>query len=293
MLIPENIEFSPVCTAHTIEQNVSLSVARFDAIHPIVSGNKLYKLYYFLQRARQAHLHLATFGGAYSNHLVATAYACAKENIACTGYVRGSEPELWSHTLQACYDYGMKLRFLPGEVYKEHCYQFLQTEGAIQVPEGGYHKIGANGAGLMMEAINKGDFTHVVCSAGSATMLAGLLTNNPKKMAIIVSPAIKNMQDIPDRLLYLTGNANWPELTVWPDYHFGGFAKKSDALLSFMRNFYEETNIPTDIVYTGKLMYGLMQKISEGYFPKGSKIVCIQSGGLQGNASLPEGSLQY
>lgn len=293
MKIPGKISFSEVNTPETDKYGISVYVARFDKVHPVISGNKLYKVHYFLEKAKQQSLHLVTYGGAFSNHLVATAFACKEAGVRCTGIVRGEEPKNWSATLKDCYAFGMNLRFASREEYRKRAAIFEETKEYIRVPEGGYHPLGAKGASLMAGYLNEKCFTHIICSAGTATMLAGLLLGNKNNAEIIVSPAIKNMHDIGERLYFLTGKNNWPQLAIWGEYHQGGYAKKNDSLIQFMNAFFTQTGIETDIIYTGKMMYGVMDKIKQGYFKEGSKIACIHSGGLQGNASLAKGALTF
>lgn len=266
---------------------VTLWIARFDLLHPVVSGNKLYKLYFWLQQAIKENKQIETFGGYYSNHLVATAFACRDLNIPCTGFIHGEAPAKLSHTLQACREYGMKLIFLSREHYKLHKYSTLsENEHTIRIPEGGYHQIGMRGAALMQNIWKGFGATHICVATGSATTLAGILSVEQEE--VIAVPAIKNMTDIPKRLEYLECLHDKNKLKIWTEYHFGGFAKAPQELLNFIGNFKKEYHIPLDIVYTGKMMYGVMEKIKSRWFEPGSKILCVHSGGLQGNQSVPE-----
>lgn len=124
---------------------------------------------------------------------------------------------------------------------------------------------------------------YIINSVGSATTLAGLLSKN-SLARIIAVPALKNMTDIPERLTHLQIDNN--PYDVWSDYHFGGFGKYSPELISFMNEFYLQHHIPLDFVYTAKMMLAVMEKISENYFERGSTIVCLHTGGLQGNVSI-------
>src|ERR1700679_4021363 len=154
---------------------IELSVLRLDLIHPIISGNKLFKLFYFLQDAEKfPHKQIVTFGGAYSNHLVATAYACKLAGVKSIGIVRGEKPVQLSHSLQNCTEYGMQLKFICRQLYdqKENIdfQQNLWKEfgDVIIIPEGGYHPIGAKGASLIINHIDK-TTTHICCALGTAT----------------------------------------------------------------------------------------------------------------------------
>jgi len=283
------------------EKQVHLSVLRLDAIHPVVSGNKLFKLHYFLQTAiQQSYEGIVTFGGPYSNHLVATAFACKTSGLKCTGIIRGEQPAFLSHTItKCCNDYGMVVKFIPRNQYDEREQPFfikdlkLEYPNCLIVPDGGYHPMGAAGAALIMDLINE-DATHVCCAVGTATTLAGLMLGKKDNQQIIAIPVLKNMHDLQNRIEYLTNcKYSGQHLQTMPDYHFGGYAKKNKELIDSMNQLYEKYRLPTDFVYTGKLMYGIIDSIKNGSFPKGSKIVCVHTGGLQGNLSLPPGTLVF
>jgi len=282
------------------EKKVSLLVARLDKIHPVVSGNKLFKLHYFLEASLSGgNKPILTFGGAYSNHLVATAYACALAGIKCIGIVRGEKAETISHTLQHCEAYGMQLHFVSRDEYHNKetnsFFEQLRREFGefILVPEGGYDPLGADGASLIMEWIAGKNATHVCTAVGTATTLAGLLKKRNNNETIIGVPVLKNMTDIAARLSFLGCGQESTNLALFNEYHFGGYAKKTQALLDFMNGLYSMHNIPTDFVYTAKMMYAVLDQVKAGYFPEGSSIVCLHTGGLQGNNSLAAGTLVF
>lgn len=291
--LPATIELNKIETSWVKNAGIALYIARFDKVHPVISGNKLYKLFYFLEIAKEKKLNITTYGGAYSNHLVATAYACKLLNIPCKGIVRGEEPLNWSHTLLQCREYDMQVAFVSRDLYKDISNSYAISDNELVIPEGGYHPLGAKGAALMMEPFKDADYSHIVCDTGTATTIAGIMLGKNNDTSAITIPVIKNMTDIFDRVQYLTNTDVKNELAVWNDYHFGGYAKTTTELIHFMNQFYVETGIPTDIIYTAKLMYGLTDKIKKGYFDKGSNILCLHTGGLQGNLSLPNGTLLF
>ena len=281
-------------------KNIQVFVARLDQLHPIVSGNKIFKLAYYLQVCKQLpEKALLTFGGAYSNHLVATAFACKACGIAATGIVRGEEPEQWSPTLLACKEYGMNLIFVSREAYKKMAASennkvlLEQYNDPIIVPEGGYGKQGALGASHIMDLLSQQNATHICTAVGTATTLAGLSLAADKSQEIIGIPVLKNISDIPQRLSYLTGKPVLPNIQVFPNYHEGGYAKHTKNEIDFMNRFFEKTQIPTDFVYTGKLMLAISDLVNKNYFNTGSKIICLHTGGLQGNTGLPPGTLIF
>ncbi len=299
-LSTDTISFDKLESDFLSKNGVSVTVLRLDKIHNEVSGNKLFKLHYFVEACLQTeHKTMLTFGGAYSNHLVATAFLCKAKGIKCIGVVRGEEPKELSHTLQRCKELGMQLQFISRVAYKniedEETTKKLQTvfgECTI-VPEGGYSNAGAKGASLIMDIVKNETYSQICTCVGTATTLAGLLMNNENNVEIIAVPVIKNMTDIDERVQELTGNTYNRNLSIFSDYHFSGYAKYNTELIAFMNTFYTEYAIPTDFVYTAKMMYAIFDKINNGYFAKGSNIVCLHTGGLQGNASLPTGTLVF
>lgn len=293
------LEFQKVFHPDFEEKKVQLTIARLDKLHPVVSGNKLFKLHYFLKEATASHKKILTFGGAYSNHLVATAYAANELGIPAIGLVRGEKPPEESHTLQLCRKYGMHLEFIPRTEYKNiHEPYFLnQIQNdhgeCIIIPEGGYHPLGAKGASLIMERLHIKDPTHICVPVGTATTLAGLLSGAKEKQQIIGFPVLKNLTDIGSRISWLIGKNYLDKLKIIDEYHFGGYAKATNELISFMNVFYKDHQVPLDFVYTAKMMFGTMIKIGLRYFPEGSNIICLHTGGLQGNNSLQNDTLVY
>jgi len=282
-------------------EQVSVSVLRLDKIHPVVSGNKLFKLHYFLQEAiRSNHKTILSFGGAYSNHLAATAFACKALHLKCIGIVRGEQPGQLSTTLQQCINDGMQLKFITREEYKgKENAEFtssLQNEFGefILVPEGGYHPLGAKGAALIMDLFNPGNYTHICTATGTATTLTGLLTAAKPELTIIGIPVLKGMTDSSERIKYLANINNVPaNLQILEGYHFGGYAKKTGQLIQFMNYCWQQYQLPLDFVYTAKMLYAVTDCIKNKRFPKGSKILCLHTGGLQGNKSLPLNTLLF
>lgn len=280
------------------KNGLKVSMLRLDEIHPVISGNKFFKLSYFLKEAKESvHKTIITFGGAYSNHLAATAFACEKMNLRSVGIVRGEKPKVLSHTLQFCVQHGMQLEFISRSLYKNIDKEFFKElknkyGEHILIPEGGFSVKGKQGASLINEYFNDKNFTHVCLPVGTATTFAGIVDFNESESAIIGFGVLKNLDDIPERFEELKVNSS-KIYSFIGDYHFGGYAKKSDELLSFMNQFYSNHSIPLDFVYTAKMMFGMYDLISKKYFEPGSKILCVHTGGLQGNDSLSKESLLF
>lgn len=279
--------------------NLRIFMLRLDEIHPVLSGNKLFKLVYFLKNAQEAtHKKIITFGGAYSNHLAATAFACRQMNIESIGIVRGEEPEILSHTLLFCKKQGMELKFISRSMYKkineaEYLQQLKNTLGDhVLIPEGGFSPEGKEGASLINKLFRDQIYSHVCLPVGTATTFAGLVQGSVHQTEIIGLGVLKNLQDIGKRFEELEIDST-KKYSFIDGYHFGGYAKQTPQLISFINEFYDRHTIPLDFVYTGKMMFGVSDLAKKGYFPEDSAVLCIHTGGLQGNASLANGMLNF
>jgi 1-aminocyclopropane-1-carboxylate deaminase len=275
------------------KKGIELSVLRLDKIHPVISGNKWFKLQHYLKEAKeQDKKMIVTYGGAYSNHIAATAAICQMNTIAAAGIIRGEEPARLSPTLLQAKECGMQLHYVSREAYVEKTIPAaLQSDENYFIDEGGYGEEGAEGAADILNYAKK-DFTHYCCAVGTGTMMAGLIKAiSPAKKVIGVSVLKNNFElDQNVRSLVSEEQKGWQ---IIHDYHFGGYAKHKPVLFEFMNEFYRQTNIPSDFVYTGKLFYAISDLIQKGFFPAGSRLLLIHSGGLQGNTSLKKGTLIY
>lgn len=275
------------------EKDVEVDVLRIDKIHPVVSGNKWFKLRYYLEEAKQQQKStILTFGGAWSNHIVATAAACRLNNLSSIGMIRGEEPVSPSATLLEARRLGMQLFFLSREAYKSKQLPASLTnrDDCYIISEGGYGITGAKGAATILDHALKNKYTHICCAAGTGTMTAGLLLH-PYQADVISVSVLKNNFQLEDDIRHLVNIKKKP--VIIHDYHFGGYAKHTPALLSFMNEFYKQATIPSDFVYTGKLFFAINDLVSNNYFKQGSKLLVIHSGGLQGNSSLSKGTLIF
>lgn len=274
------------------KKNLEIFMLRFDEIHPVISGNKLFKLIYFLEEAKKSgRKKIITFGGAYSNHLAATAFACKELKIKSVGIVRGEKPKALSPTLLFCVENEMQLEFISRDSYKKiNEKEFLKEienkygEHTL-IPEGGFSIKGKEGAALIHRYFAAKTFTHVCLPVGTATTFAGLVDSNKNETEIMGFSVLKNLNDIEKKFKELKVDPQ-KKYSFIGDYHFGGYAKKNKELLSFMKSFFQENKIELDFVYTAKMMFGVKDLIQKNYFPEGSKILCIHTGGLQGNSSL-------
>lgn len=280
-------------------KHLRVSMLRLDEIHPVISGNKIFKLYYFLDEVlKTIHKTVVTFGGAFSNHLAATAFACKEMNLKSIGIVRGERPAVLSHTLLFCLDQGMHLEFISRSNFKkineeEFLNGLINKYGEhVLIPEGGFSITGKEGAALITQTFDNTEFTHICLAVGTATTFAGIIDGTKGHCEVIGVSVLKNIRDISPRLHTLKVNP-LKKYNLIDGYHFSGYAKKTGELISFMNQFYLQNRIPLDFVYTGKMMFGINDLIEKNYFPPGSRILCIHTGGLQGNQSLPKGTLVF
>lgn len=276
-----------------MQKQIKLSVLRIDQLHEIVSGNKWFKLRYYIQEAVETNKnHIVTFGGAYSNHIVATAAACRIHQLNCTGIIRGEEAVSLSPTLLQAKELGMQLVFISREDYAvKKLPALLNSEDSYIINEGGYGRTGAKGAASISNHFIPSDYSHICCAVGTGTMMAGLMNALTGQQVIGIS-AMKNNLQLEEAVRQLLTEPQ-QQVQLFHDYHFGGYAKHKPALLSFMNELYRTTSIPSDFVYTGKLFYAINDLAAKDFFPPGSKILLIHSGGLQGNRSLSKDTLIF
>ena len=289
-----NAVIQPVQLPGAHFKNISVSVIRIDKIHAIISGNKWFKLKYNLENAfLQNKKHIITFGGAWSNHIVAVAYLCRQLGLECSGIIRGEQPEKFSETLKDAAAYEMELRFVSRDFYKnkKSLTESLQKDfpEAYIIPEGGQNDAGIQGAAEIVDLIPKNQFTHIACAVGTGTMIAGLTKASHDYQNIIGIPVLRVDPDKNDILDFVASVANGKSNFQFNyDYHFGGYAKYDNELIAFMNQLYLENGIPTDFVYTGKLFFAVNDLVAKNFFEEGSEILIIHSGGLQGNRSIKQ-----
>lgn len=285
------------------EKNIRLYVLREDLIHPEISGNKWRKLKYNLREAKnQGFSKLVTYGGAYSNHIAATAAAGRDYGIETIGIIRGEETLPLNNTLQIAANNGMKFKYVSRSFYRNNKYNSTFLEELKHefgdfylVPEGGSNVFAVKGCTEIKNNITV-DFDVITCANGTGGTIAGIIVSLDNSKTIIGFPALKGggflVNDI-QRLLNeysikfdaTIENKNWKLNT---DYHFGGYGKITNELIDFVNDFKLKHNIPLDLVYTGKMMFGIYQLIKTTNQLNGKKIVAVHTGGLQGNTGFEE-----
>lgn len=279
-----------------VQKNISAEVLRTDKIHPVISGNKWFKLRFYLDDAlRLKKRTIVTFGGAYSNHIVATAAACRQAGFNSTGIIRGEKSATPSHSLKHAEEEGMKLIFLSRNEYKS---KSIPTEVNIEesyiIGEGGFGEKGATGASTILDYCNKENYSHFICAVGTGTMMAGIRKATRTDQSVIGISVMKNNFSLSDSVAgFLSPEERLNPYNILHDYHFGGYAKSNPDLFAFMNEVYKLSHIPLDFVYTGKMFFGVFDLVKKDFFPSGSRLLLIHSGGLQGNESLPQGTLVY
>ncbi len=293
---------------------ITVYMKREELNHPHIQGNKWHKLIPNLQAAIEQHkTTLLTFGGAYSNHIAATAVAAQELGFKSIGIIRGQElalhPEKWSHTLQQAAQYGMTFQFITRMAYRQKStpsvLKQLQSDypKAYIIPEGGSNALAIKGFEPLMQQIETQcpNWTHLLSAVGTGATLAGLIKytpfetrrskeaqNNPR--TILGIPVLKQGDYLKPNIQAWLGDTpahSWKLLT---DYHCGGYAKTSEPLLQRMRDFEQTFDIPLDPIYTAKMVYAFYDQLNQGVFKPGSKVILLHTGGLQGRKQ--EGTIQ-
>lgn len=272
------------------KKNIEVLIKRDDQIDDEISGNKWRKLKYNLIHAGSLGFKkILTFGGAYSNHISATAAACARYGFDAVGIIRGDELNKNSNaTLQFAHSKGMELQFVDRNQYRERTdsswLQKLQNQHqAYVIPEGGTNKFAIKGVAEILNEIDI-DFDFIVCPVGTGGTLAGLASALDNRQSAIGISCLKGAEYLEQEIQSLLGsNRNW---RINHDYQFGGYAKFDSRLMEFINEFRAHTGIPLDPVYTGKMIFAVMDMINKDKFAKGSRIICLHTGGLQGIAGF-------
>jgi 1-aminocyclopropane-1-carboxylate deaminase len=271
----------------SLTNNITLTIKREDLLHPHISGNKFRKLKYNLLQARSYGFDtLLTFGGAYSNHISATAAAGEAYGLKTVGIIRGEElaSQVNSNpTLSFARSRGMELHFISREAYRRktdsgYINSLHENFGEFYlVPEGGTNVLAVKGC---EEILTHEDscFTHIACAAGTGGTVSGLINSALPHQKVIGFPVLKGA-GLSDDICKFAQRGNW-ELAE--GYHFGGYARVTEELVTFINDFFSQTGIPLDPVYTGKALFGVIDLIHKDYFPKGSRVLFIHTGGLQG-----------
>jgi 1-aminocyclopropane-1-carboxylate deaminase len=267
--------------------DVRLFIKREDLIHPFVSGNKFRKLKYNLAEAlKEKQTTLLTFGGAFSNHIAAVAAAGKLYGFKTIGIIRGEElidKVDGNATLQFARENGMQFKFVTRENYREKATskflaQLTDEFGRFySIPEGGTNELAVKGCAEIITEKEQ-DFDTICCAVGTGGTISGICNGAFPHQQILGFPALKG-DFLHEEIKRFVTKDNWELINT---YHFGGYGKVTDALIQFMNDFKKQTQIPLDPIYTGKMLYGIIDLIKNGHFAKQNRILAVHSGGLQG-----------
>ena len=273
------------------QHEVSLYIKRIDQVHPLISGNKWYKLKYNLMHAKeQGYSTLLSFGGAYSNHIHALAYAGKLTGFQTVGVIRGEAHEALNPTLRFAAEQGMQLHYVNREQYRQKEASpivqaiIAQYAPCYVIPEGGSNALAVRGC---REIVNDISFPldALCCACGTGGTFAGLvqgLSAAQRAIGFAVLKGASFLERDVTGLLQTSESSSKAPWTICHDYHFGGYAKLTPDLKEFVLGFEEKHAIAIEPVYTGKMLYGVYDMVRRGLFSQGEKIVVVHSGGLQG-----------
>ena len=276
---------------YELPNGITLEIKREDLLHPFVSGNKFRKLKYnVLQAKAENQSVLLTFGGAFSNHIAAVAYAGKGQGFETIGVIRGDELRdkiSENPTLSFAQECGMRFEFVTREAYRHKTetafIEQLQVKfGSFYlVPEGGTNDLAVKGCEEILTEFDA-HFDFVCSAVGTGGTISGLINSALPHQKVLGFPALKG-DFLQNEIHKFVNNKNWELIT---DYHFGGYGKVTTEFIEWMNWFYAQTGIPLDPIYTGKMVFGVMDLIQRNYFPPKSKILMIHTGGLQGIAGM-------
>lgn len=268
------------------EANVRLLIKCEYLNHPLVSGNKWWKLRYNLvEAARLGKKRLLTFGGAYSNHIYATAATANELGFELVGIIRGEETLPLNSTLAFAKGKGMQLHYVTREDYRKKTEPDFQKKltdlfgDFYLIPEGGTNELAVKGCEEFGKQLNREvEFDYLCLPVGTGGSIAGMISGFDAEKKIIGFPALKGAQFLEREIRTYTDKENWQ---LMYDYHFGGYAKSKKELTDFMEQFERAHNIPLDPIYTAKMMFGIFDLVKQGFFKRGSTLLIVHTGGLQ------------
>lgn len=269
------------------ERNIEVYIKREDLIHPFVSGNKFRKLKYNLAEAKKQNCKtLLTFGGAFSNHIAAVAFAGKAEGFKTIGIIRGDElAEKINNnaTLKFASENGMHFEFVSREMYRHKTDEaFLLSmkekfDDFYLIPEGGTNELAVKGCTEILTEDDK-KFNYIACAVGTGGTIAGIIKSSLPNQQVLGFPALKG-DFLQNEIRNFAHETNWQLIN---GFEFGGYGKVTPELITFMNDFYAETQILLDPIYTAKMVFGVRSLIEKGFFPDNTKILLIHTGGIQG-----------
>ncbi|WP_158979506.1 1-aminocyclopropane-1-carboxylate deaminase/D-cysteine desulfhydrase [Cellulophaga sp. L1A9] len=273
------------------EKKITLYIKREDQLHPFISGNKFRKLKYNIKEAEKLGIKtLLTYGGAYSNHIAATAFAGKEYGFKTLGIIRGEElKNKWDDnpTLQFAHANGMRFKFVTRDWYRakeelEAIVRLKKEFGVFfRIPEGGTNQLAVQGCEEILSPKDS-DFDVIATCVGTGGTISGIINSSKEHQTTMGFPALKG-DFLKKDICKFVKKSNWDLET---NYNFGGYGKISKELIAFINDFKIKTSIPLDPIYTGKMMFGILDLIANNQFKPGTKILAIHTGGLQGIAGM-------
>lgn len=291
----------PVVTAELVDfqtAGIRLDLLRLDSVHPMVSGNKWFKLKYALEAVLRSDCpRVLSFGGAWSNHIHALAYAGWERGIETVAVIRGERPSRLSDTLLDAQRWGMSLEFVSREQYRnKYDEDFLQSLRARygdfhMLPEGGSGEWVVAGCREILTFCDVADYDLICCACGTGGTLAGLIAGKPEGVSVLGVPVLKGGEFLYQDIRSLLSRAGVDDPGGWEldlEGHEGGYAKITPALALSMRGFFEATGVELEPVYTGKAFLALQRRVNAGKLARGSRVLLIHTGGMQGLRGMQE-----
>jgi 1-aminocyclopropane-1-carboxylate deaminase len=286
---------SPIFEIHSSEienEAIRILIKKEDLNHPLASGNKWWKLKYNLEEAwKSGYQTLLTFGGAFSNHIYATAAAAKELNFKSIGIIRGEKVLPLNSTLSFAKECGMKLVFISREDYRkktdESFIKKLREEFGefYLIPEGGSNLLAVKGcAEFASEKLSPNDFDYICLPVGTGGTMAGIVAGLDGKKTVIGFSVLKNGEFLNDDVRKLLVDYSGKEYSNWSiqtDFHYGGYAKDTPQLKEFILQMGREHGLPLDPIYTGKMFAGVFDLMRKNYFPRGSTVLLLHTGGLR------------
>lgn len=292
--INEQLQIEKLAHPLAEKHQIDLRILRLDQTHHEISGNKWFKLKYnLLEAKKQGHSKLLTFGGAYSNHIYAVAAAAKLFSFESVGVIRGEAHKQLNPTLEFATNSGMHLKYVDRESYRrkseaEFINQLKEELGEFYlIPEGGTNQLAIKGAAEIAELIS-GNIDYCCLPVGTGGTIAGLISGLKGNGEIIGFSALKGsfLQKEVEQLLSDHSENPLKNWSIQNDYHFGGYAKTKPELMHFIQEIERDFKLELEPIYTGKMLYGIIDLIEKGFFANGSKILTIHTGGLQGRAGF-------
>ena len=274
---------------------IQVDVLRLDAMHPMIGGNKWMKLRGFLEKAwAEKKTGIITNGGPWSNHIHACAWLCRQYGLHCHIRVKGNS-QMQTAMLEDAVKWNAIIEFVNRTAFydEEAALQFANDNNLLYIPMGGADNVGVEYVTKFLQQLPLPVYDHAICGVGTATTLGGLVAVPGNFTDTIGIDAGTSDNGVQEKMMQWRQTFPNKTLSLISDYDFGGFARHTPLLIQFMNKLYNNHQIPTDIVYTGKVFYAVLNMAISYYFPAGAKLLVVHSGGLQGNRSLRPGTLQY